>query len=450
MTVRLAVLTCSAVASLVLVAVAVVLWRAAEDRTMALASAQTTAVAEAVRLGADTDQLLDSVARTDLGARGLLGVRGPDGWTVGTVHAAATPTAPASAPGETVVDAPGGTAVVRTVPTEGGLVTVEAFLPDGTVWSAVRSDYVLLGLVGVTAVALAALAAAIAVRPTLGKLAALQRAVASLGHGELGDIDSAVRITGPPELARIGAGLNRVSRRVRDLVTRERAMVADLSHRMRTPLTALRLDADSIGPGPLADRIREAVATLDADLADVIRSAEKQPDRVSAACDAVQVVRTRMRFWTALADHQGRPCRLDCEVAEAHVGVDAADVAAVVDALVTNVFQHTSPTTPLEVTVVKHAGWVNLVVEDGGVGIGDTSTALRRGVSGRGSTGLGLAIARETAASCGGSIRIDRGRLGGARIHLRLSELGVQHSPSDPRACRILPRYRERDRLTDH
>jgi signal transduction histidine kinase len=447
MTVRLVALTATAVATLVLFAVAVALWRATEDRTMAMAATQTTAVAEAVRLGADTDQLLDSVARMELGARGLLGVRGPDGWTVGTVHA---PPAVASTPGAALVEAPGGMAVVRTVPTEGGPVTVEAFIPDGTVWSAVRADYAVLGLVGLTAVCLATLTAAIAVRPTLGKLAVLHRAVAALGHGELADLDSAVRITGPPELARIGVGLNGVSRRVRDLVSRERAIVADLSHRMRTPLTALRLDADSIGPGPLADRIRQAVATLDGDLAEVIRSAEKQPHEVSAACDAVQVVRTRMRFWTALADHQGRPCRLDCAVAEAKVGVDASDVAAVVDALVTNVFQHTSTTTPIEVTVVKHAGWVNLVVEDGGMGIADTNTALRRGVSGRGSTGLGLAIARQTAASCGGSIRIDRGRLGGARIHLRLSELGVQHSPSDPRACRILPRYRERDRLTEH
>lgn len=444
MTVRLVALTSSAVATLVLFAVAIALWGAAEDRTMALAAAQTTTVAQAVRLGADTDQLLDSVARTELGGRGLLGVRGPDGWTVGTVHVA-----PASArpPGEALVDAPGGVAVVRTVATAGGPVTVEAFIPDGTVWSAVRADYAVLGLVGGTAVGLATLAAALAVRPTLDKLVTLHRAVAVLGRGDVGELASAVRIAGPPELARIGAGLNSVSRRVRDLVSRERAMVADLSHRMRTPLTALRLDADSIGPGPLADRIREAVATLDGDLAEVIRSAEEQPHQVSAACDVVPVVRTRMRFWTALAEHQGRPCRLDCAVDEAKVGVDASDVAAVVDALVTNVFQHTSPTTPIEVTVVKHAGWVNLVVEDGGVGIADINTALRRGASGRGSTGLGLAIARQTAASCGGSIRIDRGRLGGARVHLRLSELGVQHSPSDPRACRILPRYRERDRL---
>src|ERR1044072_3708292 len=154
MTVRLVALTSAAVAALILVAVAVALWRAAEDRTMSDAAMQTTAVAEAVRLGADTDELLDSVARTELGTHGMLGVRGPDGWTVGTVHAAPTHDGTA---GEALVDVPGGVAVVRTVPTEGGPVTVDAVIPDGPAWAAVRDDYVVLGLVGISAVGLAAL-----------------------------------------------------------------------------------------------------------------------------------------------------------------------------------------------------------------------------------------------------------------------------------------------------
>lgn len=436
--IRLVTITASAVVLLVWCAAAIGLWLAAEDDTLAAADTQTTAVAAAARLDAGPDQLLDAIARTDLGGRGLLGVREPDGRTIGATHA---PSNPKQAAGRSIVDSAGGSSVVRVVPTGHGPVVVEAFIPDGTVWSAVWPDYAAVGLVGLIAVSLAAMTAAIAVRPTLDKLATLRGAVAALRDG---DLDATVRIAGPPDLALLGDGLNGVSQRVRDLVARDRAMVADLSHRMRTPLTALRLDAESIGPGPLADRIRQAVATLDRDLAGVIRSAEQQPAQVTAACDAAEVVCTRMRFWSALSDHQGRPCRFDCQVTEAKVGLDEADVAAVVDALVTNVFQHTSATTPLEVTLVKHAGWVSLVVEDGGTGIANIDAALRRGASSRGSTGLGLAIAQETATSCGGSIRITRGALGGARIHLRLSELGVQHSPNSPRACRILPSYRDR------
>src|SRR5262249_56718327 len=60
-----------------------------------------------------------------------------------------------------------------------------------------------------------------------------------------------------------------------------------------------------------------------------------------------------------------------------------------------------------------------LIVEDAGPGIADVASALRRGASGGGSTGLGLDIVRRAAESSGGAVRISRGTLGGARVWLR-------------------------------
>ncbi len=71
----------------------------------------------------------------------------------------------------------------------------------------------------------------------------------------------------------------------------------------------------------------------------------------------------------------------------------------------------------------RNTAAVDLVVEDAGPGLADAA-ALERGVSGIGSTGLGLDVARRTAAASGGSLVIDRSpRLGGASVRMRLGRL---------------------------
>jgi len=84
--------------------------------------------------------------------------------------------------------------------------------------------------------------------------------------------------------------------------------------------------------------------------------------------------------------------------------------------LLGNVFAHTPEGTALRVTVSEHG----LVVDDAGPGIRDPATAVRRGVSGAGSTGLGLDIARRVAGAAGGRLDIGASPLGGARVALVL------------------------------
>ena len=144
-----------------------------------------------------------------------------------------------------------------------------------------------------------------------------------------------------------------------------------------------------------------------------------------------------MAFWSVLADHQGRRCEFTDAGRPAWVGLPGKDLGAVVDSLLGNIFQHTPVGTPFAASVVCHAGWVSLVVEDGGPGIPDSDAALRRGVSGRGSTGLGLDIARHAVVATGGTIQIDRGKLAGARIRLRFAEAGSQHAKPAPKAWRL-------------
>lgn len=93
------------------------------------------------------------------------------------------------------------------------------------------------------------------VRP-LGDLA---RASDLLAAGHLA---SRAQVTGPPEVRQVSAGLNRLAERIGALLAHERETVADLSHRLRTPLTALRINAESLHDNTEMEQMLTDVAGL--------------------------------------------------------------------------------------------------------------------------------------------------------------------------------------------
>jgi signal transduction histidine kinase len=153
---------------------------------------------------------------------------------------------------------------------------------------------------------------------------------------------------------------------------------------------------------------RHAAATAAAAAADELAP----PGR----CDASEVVAERMRFWSAVAGDQDRPCEMFGTHMPAPVTVPASELGAALDAVLGNVFRYTQQGTALEVAVSRHDGWVAVRVDDAGPGIDDPDQALRRGASNRGSTGLGLDIARRVSQAGGGSVSVGRGQLGGASV----------------------------------
>ncbi len=234
-----------------------------------------------------------------------------------------------------------------------------------------------------------------------------------------GDLDARAPVHGAPEVSSVASALNGLADQIEDLLISERETIADLSHRLRTPMTAIRLDAEALPDSDRAQDLTRHIAQLDRTLTAVIRRARlPYTDQRVRRCDAGAVARERVAFWTPLAEEQGR--RVDLSVPEhsCDVGCTDDDLGAALDALLENVIAHTPEGTPLAVTVIRQSEGARLDVIDHGPGI--PSGSRLRGRSDRGSSGLGLDIARSCAESTDGSLELHTWTDGSNVVRLNL------------------------------
>ncbi|MFD4641889.1 ATP-binding protein [Lentzea sp. NPDC058436] len=410
----------SMVALAFLIPLAIVVKSSAYTRALSEAEKQANAMTPALLISQREQEIRNAIRFTRYGGQQRLAVHlstPPNTYGYSHITAADLREAQKLATASTI-ERPDGVAYLQPLATsESGIVIVEAFVPHEQLSHGVIGTWWVLA-----GVAAGLVAGSVIVADRLGARAV--KATQALAEGARrmgqGDLTAGVPVTGPPEVREVGKAINAMAERVRVLLAAEREVVADLSHRLRTPLTALLLDADTLGRGPGADRVREAVQGLEREVDEIIKVARAglQPD--DGGADASGVVRDRLVFWSALADDQERPWTVRGADKPAHVPISRSELAAALDALLGNVFHYTREGTRFAVTLVHQADLVALVVEDAGPGIADFRRAVRRGASGGGSTGLGLDIARRAAESTGGSLHVDRGPLGGARVQLRL------------------------------
>lgn len=256
-------------------------------------------------------------------------------------------------------------------------------------------------------------------RSFVGPVRALAAYAGALGSGRR---TAAPRPDGPPEVRELGAALDRLVERIEVLLERERAGVADLSHRLRTPVTALRLGVEGLADPADRDRLGADLDRLEAMVDHVVREARRsEREGLVASADALAAVTERTAFWAPLAEDQGRSLDVDVGPGDGRVRASDEDVRAALDVLLDNVFTHTAEGTAVRVSAaVAPAGGVVVVVEDDGPGLPDGLAVRDRGTSGAGSTGLGLAIVDQTAAESGGGLVLEASASGGARVVVTL------------------------------
>ncbi|HLK77306.1 MAG TPA: HAMP domain-containing sensor histidine kinase [Streptosporangiaceae bacterium] len=338
-------------------------------------------------------------------------------------------------------DAAGGEQVLVAVEgLPGGAAVISTFVPDSVLRHGVTRAWLLLGFVGLLLLVLSVAVADQLARSVVRPIKALALASDRLAAG---DLSARATVAGPPEVRRAGAGLNRLAARIGELLAHERETVADLSHRLRTPLTALRIDAESLRDSAEMDRLLADVGAVERTVSGIIREARRPGGSGTVvSCDAAEVIAERAAFWWPLAEDQDRWMTVELAQGPVPVLVSRDDLATCADILLENVFAHTPEGASLAVRLSPRAGggaW--LVVTDDGPGFGDADPT-QRGLSRGGSTGLGLDIARRIAEASGGTLAVGRSASGGGAVRL-----GLGSPAGPPETGRRHGRNRLRNRL---
>ncbi|GFE39452.1 ATP-binding protein [Streptomyces tubercidicus] len=269
-------------------------------------------------------------------------------------------------------------------------------------------------LLVILAVALLAIVAAVILAVRQGRrltapLTDLAETAERLGSG---DPRPRHRRYGVQELDRVADVLDASAERIARMLTAERRLAADASHQPRTPLTALSMRLEEITLTDDPDTVKEeatiALAQVER-LTDVVQrllTNSRDPRSGSAvAFDLDEVVKQQIEEWRPAYRSAGRAIVCSGKKGLRAVGTPGA-VAQVLATLIENSLMHGDGTVALRTRVTGNQAVVEVTDAGPGVPVDLGARVFERTVSGRNSTGLGLAVARDLAEADGGRLEL--------------------------------------------
>jgi signal transduction histidine kinase len=288
-----------------------------------------------------------------------------------------------------------------------------------------------LALIGVVGLGLGTLVSVRLARWVGRPLQAVGEAAQQLGDGAL-DVRAPVG-AGPEEVRRLAATFNTMAARTEALVHGHRAVTADVSHQLRTPLTALRLRLDLLAADAEGDEAVELAAAQEeiarlSRLVDGLLAAARAESAVPrpVAVRVDEVVAERLATWEPLAGERGVALAADCP-ARLTAFLGAGDLEQLLDNLLANALEAVPRGGRVRVEAAAAAGssgpgTVVRVVDDGpGMSPRAKEYAFRRfGNPDARGTGLGLAIVHRLATANGGTARLADSAGGGLTVVLEL------------------------------
>lgn len=391
--------------------------RTAEDRALDAARSDAASIVPALVVDATADRIESAVGATPSGRAGRLTVATSTGLSIGPPAVGSERFDAALTRGVSDVGSvDGGVEVVTAVASgTGDLSAIRVFVPSQDLHRGRWTAWAALTAVAVALVGLSVLVADRLARSIVGPTRELAAAAQRLGGG---DLSTRVEPDGPPEMMELSGAFNSLGSQVSTMLARERELVAELSHRLRTPLTKLRMRIDQVEDPDLNRDLQGDVSDVTVVVNDLIAEARSTLGAVSERCDAAAVMAERVEFWSVLAEDTGRPWSFDRgggpQPVPRWVPLSAASLAAAIDVLIENVFAHTDDGVALTAGFDDDGERVRLWVGDAGPGFDES--ALARGVSGGGSTGLGLDIVRSTIEGVGGTLELGTSALGGSQV----------------------------------
>jgi signal transduction histidine kinase len=295
--------------------------------------------------------------------------------------------------------------------------------PFSAVDARIRRYWLILALIGIVVLAGAAVVGLGLARFVTRPLRSLEEAAAAVGDGQL-DARAPER-DGPPEVRSLAVRFNETVAKLSLLLRSQGEFVADASHELRTPMTALRLRLESLPASRdrdaalhEADRLRDLVDAL-LTLARADAGAE-----ATARVDATALVRERVDAWLPVAEEHrvALVSQLDGPVP---VRAAPGRLAQILDNLLANALDASPAGGTVTASVLAASPWVELHLSDDGPGLTPEQRERAfdrfwRAGSGAGGSGLGLAIVKRLVAADDGEVELREAPSGGVDAVVRL------------------------------
>jgi signal transduction histidine kinase len=304
----------------------------------------------------------------------------------------------------------------------GGAVhgAVRITYPTSTLDARVRSTWLRLGILSGVVLAIVAVVGMVFAQGVTRPVHRLRDAAARLAAGDL-----AVRVdtdAGPPELRGLAETFNTTAQQLGQLIESQHRFVADASHQLRTPLTALRLRLETLSSfvaEPGQPKLDAAIAETNR-LARLVHSLlvlarSDAATTPSQTIDVSAVVADRVDAWVPVAADQGVRLLVASPAGVWALAVPGA-LEQILDNLVSNALDVAPAGTPVTIRVATTDGLCEVHVVDQGPGMGPEAraraferfwrTARDPGTASGDGFGLGLAIVAQLAAHSGGTARL--------------------------------------------
>jgi signal transduction histidine kinase len=237
---------------------------------------------------------------------------------------------------------------------------------------------------------------------------------------------------GPPhdELTALSATLNGLLARIASSLRHEQRFSAEMAHELRTPLSGVRGEAElALGARDLPGDVREALEQIlrgtermEAVIETLLVAARNDARRAPGSADAAGAARIAVGSVEPAAHTAGVELAVSAPDRPLSVGADEDIVAQALHPLLDNAVRHARHA--VTVAISQDRAEVVFCVQDDGTGIEQAraEALFEPGTSDTGGAGLGLALARRLARSCGGDVSAVASGDGG-RFLLRLPAL---------------------------
>ena len=318
------------------------------------------------------------------------------------------------------------------------LGAVRITFPTSAVDARIVRNWMALGLVAAVVVASSLLLGWRFASSVTKPLKELEHSTESLARGDLSA--RVERPSGPPEVRSVAHTFNEMAARLEELVVSQRAFVADASHQLRTPLTALRLRLETLEEGVPAELLPDAEAAgleawrLEAIVEGLLvlaRAEATHPERRTV--DVARVIADRHQAWSPLAAERSVSIRA-APIDESVWEVPGA-LHQILDNLLANALRASPPGATIRISSVARGTMVEIHVIDEGSGMAEEQRARafdrfwRATDEDDGGSGLGLPIVRQLARAAGGDAYLDASAEGGidAWVSLEHADPGRIH-----------------------